>query len=647
MRLESLVISNFRSCREVKVEFDAYTCMLGPNGAGKSTVLTALNILFRNSSASPTNLITLSEEDFCGRDPSHPIAITATFGALSSEAVEDFRAYVRHGKLIVKARAEWNKEKRTAEVKQYGARLVMKAFAEFFEALGAGAKAAELKDRFAALRREYPGIVPAATKGDMENALRSYEEAHPESCEIVDSESQFYGWSKGSNRLGRYIQWVYVPAVKDASEEQLESRNTALGELLQRTIRSQVDFEGDLSELRDETLRRYTEIVGAQQEVLANVSRAIEGQLQTWAHPGAKVDLRWSTESERQVVVAPPIAKAAVGEGGFLGEVGRLGHGMQRAFIVSVLQVLAANPLEGAPTLLLGIEEPELYQHPPQARHLAKTLEELAGADAQVIVTTHSPYFVSGRGFEAVRMVRKVEAGTTVTSATYAGVSRAIAVAMGEPPRRETALVATVEQILQPSQNEMFFCAVPVLVEGLEDIAYVASYMQLTGQWADFRRYGCHFVIADGKNKLSRPLAIANLLKLPAFVVFDGDCDRAGKAAENIRDNGCLLRLCGVDAAPLSNETVWSERLTMWADRIGDQVQRDVGKDLWNRAEAKARVANGWEEDVQRKNSLLVAATLEEVVSQGVAIECLGRLSAAILRYASETQETPVHELVS
>jgi hypothetical protein len=39
---------------------------------------------------------------------------------------------------------------------------------------------------------------------------------------------------------------------------------------------------------------------------------------------------------------------------------------MQRAFIVSILQELAVGDQGESPKLILGFEEPELYQHPPR-----------------------------------------------------------------------------------------------------------------------------------------------------------------------------------------------------------------------------------------------------------------------------------------
>ena len=128
MKLESLRIQNFRACDDITIYFGDYTCFVGPNGAGKSTVLTALNILFRNTSGTATNTIRLVEEDYHNKDTTEPVLITATFNDISSEAEKDLRAYVRQGKLVVSAKAHWDNETNDAEVKQYGARLVMEDF---------------------------------------------------------------------------------------------------------------------------------------------------------------------------------------------------------------------------------------------------------------------------------------------------------------------------------------------------------------------------------------------------------------------------------------------------------------------------------------------------------------------------------------
>lgn len=111
------------------------------------------------------------------------------------------------------------------------------------------------------------------------------------------------------------------------------------------------------------------------------------------------------SDLNKSVVVQPPVAGIKTGDANFFGSINRMGHGLQRSYLLALLQELAASDGENAPTLLLGVEEPELYQHPPQARHLADVLEALSIENNQILITTHSPIFVKGQGFENVRLV--------------------------------------------------------------------------------------------------------------------------------------------------------------------------------------------------------------------------------------------------
>ena len=642
MRLHSLRIVNYRSFSDLTVRFDQYTCLVGQNGSGKSTILSALNVLFRNASASPTPVTQLTEEDFCCRNTKNPIAIIATFSELTPSEQADFQAYYRQDSLIISTKATWDPISQRAEVRQYGVRMVIKDFAPWFELLAENAKASELKNLFAELTSKHPTLNPASTKADMEKSLRSYEESHTELCEPIDSEDQFYGWSRGENRLRKYIQYVFIPAVKEAQSEQTEAKSSALGELLQRTIRAKLDFETPIKELKAETDAKYRLLIDSQQILLGEATDALKGRLQQWAHPDAKLSLEWQFDPEKSVTLSDPIAKAMVGEGAFIGEVSRLGHGLQRSYIVALLQELAATASTNKPTLLLGFEEPELYQHPPQAQHLATVLQSLTEGNSQVIVATHSPYFISGRNLESIRLLRRSSSSgkSSCTSLTMERISHLIAESLGETPAKPTEMMAAIEQIVQPSQRELVFCGLPILVEGQEDIAFIATYMKLRGSWDEFRRVGGHFVVAEGKTNLSRPLAIANELQIPAYVVFDGDSNlvKPDEVKKNKRDNGCLLSLCGLqNANPNSSSTLIEKCMTMWATNIGDAVRLDLGSNIWDKAENEIRAKHGLRNNVRGKNTLLISATLEEIWNSGGRSRSLDSLCTAILKLPTLT----------
>jgi len=617
MKLSKLRIENFRSFKDETIYFDDYTCLVGANGTGKSAVLTALNVFFRNNASTATNVLTLSEEDFHHKSTGKPVKITLTFVDLSEEAKKDFKHYFRQEELTIFAKAVWDNENESAEVKQYGARLVIKKFAQFFDAEDNKAKVAELKEIYNNIRLDYSDLPAPGTKPAMIDALRSYEENHPDDCELLDDSAQFYGWTKGTNLLKKYIQWIYIPAVKDASGEQEESSKTALGQLLERTIRTKVNFEEPIDDLRKKLEKGYKEIVEKQQDELSNLQNSIQNRLRNWANPSATVELNWHYDPNKSLVINEPIARAAIGEDDFIGEIARLGHGMQRAFIVSILQELAVGDQGESPKLILGFEEPELYQHPPQAQHMASLLEDLATGpekNTQIILSTHSPYFISSKGFENIRAFKKKidNKYSVVYSTTYKQVEKRLANAMGESPSSPTSLMARIAQIMQPSQNELYFTRIAILVEGIEDIAFISTHLQLSDRWSQFREFGCHFVVGDGKTSLSRSLAISKELHIPSFVVFDSDAHqkKENDIKNNRRDNSCILRLCGLnDFDPLPSDNLWHSQGVMWKTKIDNVVIEDFGRDVWEKAENNTRNKMGFTENVRRKNRLLIAAT--------------------------------------
>ncbi|MEJ5376509.1 MAG: AAA family ATPase [bacterium] len=637
MKIKSFRIRNFRSIKEETVELDDYTCFVGPNGSGKSNVLHALNVFFGETGIPGLNTRSLGDEDFHGKNTAEPVEITVTFSDLSPEAKEELKHYVRQDQLVVSTEARFDPATGRAEVKQYGRRLVIKEFAPFFEAEKAGKKVAELKEIYNKARQKYPDLPAPGTKDSMVEALRTYEEKHQGMCEELPSSDEFYGLTRGKDLLEKYIQWVYVPAVKDASSEQVETRATALGKLLARTVRSKVNFKDRIDAIRKETQEKYSEFLAEKQELLAEISESLRNRLVQWAHPDASLQLRWHQDPERAVRVEEPIAQAILCEAGFEGEPTRFGHGLQRAFLLALLQELAGSNLEAGPRLILACEEPELYQHPPQARHLYNLFMRLSEQNSQILITTHSPYFVSGEGFESVRMVRKINGTSAIKRTTHDEVAKRIAQARGEEPVKAGGQLAKIHQALQPALSEMFFASRLVFVEGLEDTAYLTTYLHLLGSWDEYRRLGCHLIPTDGKSEMLQPLAVAKSLEIPAFVLIDADGDKPdknGSKEKHRRDNSAILKLCGVpDPEPFPADTFWGETVVMWPSDIGQVVEQEIGKEDWDNYRAEADTKYGHAGNL-RKNTLHVASSLQIAWEAGKESDSLKKLCEKIMEFA-------------
>ena len=646
MRIESVRIENFRSFEDTTIPFNNYACLVGPNGAGKSTVLTALNVFFRESENLPTDLSQLDQEDFHCKNTVAPIRITVTFSALDEQAGRDFSDYVRQGKLVVTSEATFDEATGKAQVKQYGQRLGMTVFRPFFEARDEGKRVAELKDIYNELRKTYTKLPAPGTKDAMVKALHEFEAARPDECELIPSEDQFYGFSRGTNRLSKHIQWVYVPAVKDATSEQVEARNSALGKLLARTVRSKTNFDETIKNLRTQMQQQYQELLDSNQNVLDGISSALQRRISEWAHPDASLRLQWKQDTEKSVRVEEPWAHILAGEGEFEGELARFGHGLQRSYLLALLQELAGTDDVIGPTLILACEEPELYQHPPQARHLAAILNTLSQGNAQVIVSTHNPLFVSGQGFEDVRMVRKLSGHrcSAVSNVSFDQIAQTVTDVTGRKLEKPEGILAKIHQMLQPSLNEMFFTHRLVLVEGLEDVAYLLSFLNILGRWDEFRRLRGHIVATNGKSELIQPLIVARHMGIPSYVIFDADAekpDRNGSRAKHEKDNCTLLTLLDKPGEnPMPSVTCSGPGFTMWHSDIGAIVEADIGKGEWAGFRAEADKLYGQAGNLH-KNSLHIGASLAFAWKAGKRPDSLVQVCDAVLEpnnYVSESQ---------
>lgn len=642
MKIESVRIENFRSFKDETILLDDYACFVGPNGAGKSTVINALNVFFRQHKDTKNDLGKLSKDDFHHKITDNDIKITVTFYDLSDQAKADLSHYVRQDKLIVTASAKYDTSKESAEVEQYGNRLGFTEFILFFEAVKDGKKAPELKDIFSKLRKKYPDIKNATTKGDMEEALHEYEAQFPDKCNLIPSRDEFYGATKGTSQLAAHIQWVFIPASKDATEESEESKTSALGQLLARTVRSKISFSEKVTELRTETREKYGQLLNAEQSALKEISKSLENRFASWSHPNISAQVLWKQDPEKSIKIEEPLAHIKIGERGFESDLSRFGDGLQRSYMLALLQELAMLDDKNAPTLIMGIEEPEIYQHPPQARYLAETLLDLSEKGTQLLICTHNPLFIPRDNFDKIRIVR--ERGnpsyTSVKRLLYDDLSKELHIE-GEKLLRESGMVAKLFPTLNPIINEMFFCKVLILVEGQEDIAYITSYLFLAEKILEFRKYGCHIVPADGKSRLSKPLAMAKLFNIPAYVVFDADTDKTvlSEVTQHKKENKAILTIQGHE-----KENEWAdahiikENLTCWKTNLRDEVKQELGAD-WEkfRNQSFAFYDNAGDLD---KNPLAIAKTLELAWTDGKKSKLLSGLTDRIIDFAKKASQS-------
>ena len=196
-------------------------------------------------------------------------------------------------------------------------------------------------------------------------------------------------------------------------------------------------------------------------------------------------------------------------------------------------------------------------------------------------------------------------------------------------------------------------------MEGVEDLAFIATHLNLTREWKTFRRNGCHFVVAGGKNNMPRLVAIAQEFGIPTFVICDSDIEKSierleraeklpetdSSRSEKIRirneelnkqkeTNKAIANLCGLRIQePLKCETIRGPNIVMWRDAIGTEVKRSFGAAEWEKARNAATKAYGFE-GVSEKNGMVIAVTLEELHNKGKQSSALIDLCGRISQYA-------------
>lgn len=636
MIIESVRVQGFRSILSEQLECDSLTALVGANGAGKSSFLKALDLFYNPSPK-------VDPEDYYNGDTSSDIVVSVTFGNLSQDARDMFALYLQGDKLTVERVFQWDGSK--PGCRYHGANLQCQEFGPVREGLA-------VKDRGKTARAAYETVrarpqfsaLPAwSILQNVENDLRQWESANPGLCVRQRDDGQFFGFKEvAQGYLGRFTRFLFIPAVRDASTDSAEDRGSVLTSLMDLVVRSAIAGREEVQKLRDDTTKRYQEILDPSRLAeLTTLQDQLTGTLKTFV-PDAKVQIQWLPLAD--ITIPLPQADVKLIEDGYSSAVSRTGHGLQRAFILTMLQHLAlaqgatvaaqgSSAQQGRtdapsplPNLILAIEEPELYQHPNRQRHLASVLQQLASGKVpgvadrtQVIYATHSPLFVGIDRIEQIRLLRKHANGehkpkvTRIVSTTLQKVADEIWEADGRPSERYTAetLLPRLQAIMTPWMSEGFFAATAVLVEGEDDRAAILGTAMLKDIALESR--GLSVIPCGGKTSMDRPAVIFRQLGVPVYLIWDGDRDSRDA---NPRDNHRLLRL--LKQEPIDWPTGVHDGYACFDQDMETTIVAEVGSELFGgllaACQSRLRIAK---KKHAVKNPMVISTVLREAAKQG------------------------------
>lgn len=511
MRIEQVEIENFRSIKHLICNFDAVTTFIGPNGAGKSTILRALDWVFN----SPKDSLT-GEDRHLGSAELKPVRVRVDFTDLATEDRDALGSkYAPEGTTTFTIWRTWNDRED---------KLTGKAMAfQPFEAVRAETGAMAKRSAYNEIRTANPelDLAQCSSAAAVDVAMNDWERQHPEALtESEISDTHLFGFA-GQGILAELFNFVFVSADLRAATETEDTRTSIIGRILQRAIdRSALDtasseltqkYEDELAQLSEKHLGEQLSEIAA--ELTTEVGNFTRGRSVSLAAASAAVKPQ-ASKVEVQVT-----------DGHITTPVSYQGHGFQRTMLLAALTVLSRRGRKPGASgrMFLAIEEPELFQHPTQAKALASVLRTLANEESQAVqvaYATHSPHFVEATAFDQVRRV---------TSKLFVGAASA------ETQIKTASLDTTCEkladfidpvnvrrrwdQVCLKYLPEALFAESVILVEGDEDAAILEAARNVNQLAVE----GTCVAAVCGKSNMIIPHAILSLLGVRSLMVVDND----------------------------------------------------------------------------------------------------------------------------
>jgi predicted ATP-dependent endonuclease of OLD family len=646
MRIRRLEVINFRALRNSSINFQETTALLGENNSGKSAFLLAIDLFF---SSSPR----LSDADYSDRNVKEPIDITLHFTDLTPREREEFEGNLIDGALVITRRFAFSSEDNG---KYFVSARVNPDFSECRATTGK----TEKRNVYTSLRDKYgnpPELQKEKNADEIDGFLEAWEAKNPDKLS-VQKVAAFKGWTNvAAGKLKQKTSYHFIRAVQDAAADIQESKGSPVKSLIDAIARQTIENSADFKAFLEEANKKISTITDPKNvPLLSEISGELTGILSDY-YKHSELITAWSPITSIQPSF--PTANIDVKDNGFVTGLNGVGHGLQRAIILTVLRFMANHRAktessgedfdEAQSDLILAIEEPEIYQHPTKQRLFAKLLSSLSrgfskstGIRVQIIFVTHSPLMISIADCGGIRMIRSVAKNESknveVTSISLLECSRRSADVAGLPKDKawSEGQYAAKLHTFGPELAEGFFSKVVVLVEGVGDKSVLDAWYKICGR--DPHAEGIVIVEVSGKNNLTNPVIIFSGFEIPCYWIFDNDkSNEKKKKDDRIKANKILQRLAGVDAAKCAD---WPdgrfESFASWDCKLERYVSDKIGEEKFSAICAKHAAYFDIENDMCLKFPASAAALLSELVKQGVEFDELDEIISHVdLKLAS------------
>jgi putative ATP-dependent endonuclease of OLD family len=507
MHLSQLIIKNYRSIKNFDLKFKkGKNIIVGKNNSGKSNIIKAIDLILGEYSPTYQKSENITESDFNGGCVLNPIFI---FCELTREANEDLNYNEIYNCFGYKYHVIDRYRDGTGKYVGNPARHNLRTSSV---------------DNFC---NDLDGIMNI-TDNDVSTCYCDPKLRNQQSFEdqLNDKYNFAFGFRASftpNNKISKEIRFFYredanhdwimafsapirvellqsaiIPSFRDPSTELRINQWNWYGKLLKNYI------DADNKELQ----HAFSGLKIASDGVFENLRIAINDSKVKVAFPNTKISFQFNPDKKIDVYKSALIYV----DDGFNSLLQDKGSGIQSAVTIGLFHYYTRN-IAHASCSLLAIEEPEVYLHPQARRVISDRIDEfLEGNKNQVIVTSHSPEFITTAHEDLnIILVKKNDSdGTTATNTTFNDSKE--------------------KQILVKVQNaEMFFADAVILVEGGEKyiIEAIAKFYgrivkpDLGENWLNDLNFSV--ISVGGKSEFWTYYKKLNELKIKCYVLADFD----------------------------------------------------------------------------------------------------------------------------
>ncbi|WKZ27970.1 MAG: AAA family ATPase [Candidatus Dojkabacteria bacterium] len=521
MKISSINIHNWRSIENLSLKFENLMIFIGQNNHGKSNVLSAILFFFGE--------VSLNITDY--RKGTNELWVELEFVDLDEHDQTQFKKYLTTSKSI-KVRRTANSEN---GVSYNGYTQIPKNI------LLSESILSDYTNREKAQELPYYSLLPSSgriTKTLLSEALTSYliNNASTIEFEYKLEESGFLGAKNIAQ--GIFGTVIFVPALKNTLDELSTKGSSTFSKLLSKVITEMSENNDKYKEARDK-IKDLTKILNKQKDdgnyneerpkELTSLEEKIESQLITW---NTKIDIEIFPPNIDEIF---KLGTQVWIDDGVKTDISHKGHGLQRSILfalirswVDVSQAIKKTEesdedlgRRSSKSTFFVLEEPELYLHPQAQREFFQVLKTLAEGENQIVLSTHSSYFIDLALYKSICIVKK-ESSTSPTVCFQCSDD------LLEMVEEKKAFNLTYW--INPDRGELFFSEKTILVEGQSEKTIIPFLASRIGVFKH------SYTIVDCGSKTNIPLYIhlLNKFKLPYVVVYDKD-HQEGKNSQAIQ----------------------------------------------------------------------------------------------------------------